>query len=209
MEKWLPTGVSEIINSFNFDCKEVLKKNLAYNIQYLQYLSKNIDEEKTTSVLYMMRYKTFVVTSISVIEAIFIILLNERNLIPVVEWKDGTHHHKDIDDNTIEVSFKRKRVSPQKKKIKFDESIHLMKSNEVLKSTDPMYSVIRVLQDLRNRLHLDKADQLMDSDYNSFGEGTYKITKLILYNILNNEIVSRDNKYLEFLKPPEIITINH
>lgn len=64
-------------------------------------------------------------------------------------------------------------------------------------------------QDLRNRLHLDKADQLMDSDYTSFGEGTYKITKLILYNILNNEIVSRDNKYLEFLKPPEIITINH
>ena len=212
MEKtkyWLPTGISDIINSFNFDCKELLKKNLAYNIQYLQYLSKNIDEEKTTSVLYMMRYKTFVVTSMSVIEAIFIILLNERNLIPVVEWKDGTHHHKDIDDNTIEVSFKRKRVSPQKKKIKFDESIHLMESNEVLKSTDPMYSVIRVLQDLRNRLHLDKADQLMDSDYNSFGEGTYKITKLILYNILNNEIVRRDNKYLEFLKPPEIITINH
>lgn len=208
-EYWLPTGIPDIINSFNFDYKEMLKKNLAYNIQYLQYLSKNIDEEKTTSVLYMMRYKTFIVTSMSVIEAIFIILLNERNLIPVVEWKDGTHHHKDIDDNTIEVSFKRKRVSPQKKKIKFDESIHLMESNEVLKSTDPMYSVIRVLQDLRNRLHLDKADQLMDSDYNSFGEGTYKITKLILYNILNNEIVSRDNKYLEFLKPPEIITINH
>lgn len=208
-EYWLPSGIPDIINSFNFDCKEVLKKNLAYNIQYLQYLSKNIDEEKTTSVLYMMRYKTFVVTSMSVIEAIFIILLNERNLIPVVEWKDGTHHHKDIDDNTIEVSFKRKRVSPQKKKIKFDESIHLMESNEVLKSTDTMYSVIRVLQDLRNRLHLDKADQLMDSDYNSFGEGTYKITKQILYNILNNEIVSRDNKYLEFLKPPEIITINH
>ena len=210
MEKWLPTGVSEIINSFNFDCKEeVLKKNLAYNIQYLQYLSKNIEEEKTTSVLYVMRYKTFVVTSMSVIEAIFVILLNERNLIPIVEWKDGQHHRKNIDENTIEVSFKRKRVNPQKKKIKFDESIYLMETNEVLKSTDPMYSVIRVLQDLRNRLHLDKAKQLMDSDYNSFGEGTYKITKLILYNILNNEIVSKDNKYIDFLKPPEKIIITH
>lgn len=156
-----------------------------------------------------MRYKTFVVTSMSVIEAIFIILLNERNLIPIVEWKDGTHHHKDIDDNTIEVNFKRKRIEPQKKKIKFAESIHLMETNKVLKSTDPMYPVIRVLQDLRNRLHLDKANKLMDSDYNSFGEGTYKITKLILYNILNSEIVSRDNKYLEFIKPPEKITINN
>lgn len=210
MEKWLPTGVLEIINSFNFDCKEeVLKKNLAYNIQYLQYLSKNIEEEKTTSVLYVMRYKTFVVTSMSVIEAIFVILLNERNLIPIVEWKDGQHHRKNIDENTIEVTFKRKRMNPQKKKIKFDESIYLMEINEVLKSTDPMYSVIRVLQNLRNRLHLDKAKQLMDSDYNSFGEGTYKITKLILYNILNNEIVSRDNKYIEFLKPPEKIIITH
>lgn len=103
-EYWLPTGIPDIINSFNFDCKEVLKKNLAYNIQYLQYLSKNIDEEKTTSVLYMMRYKTFVVTSMSVIEAIFIILLNERNLIPVVEWKDGTHHHKDIDEINSELN---------------------------------------------------------------------------------------------------------
>lgn len=202
-EYWLPTSVNDIINSFNFNCKEVLKKNLAYNIQYLQYISKNIDEEITTSVIYMMRYKTFVVTSMSVIEAIFIILLDERNLISKVEWKDGTRHHKTIDENTIEVSFIRKRIDPQKKKINFDESIHLMESNYVLNAPDTMYPVIRVLQDLRNRLHLDKANQLMDSDYNSFGEGTYKITKLILYNILNNKIVSRNNRFFDFIKPLE------
>ena len=209
VEYWLPTSVNNIINSFNFNCKEVLKKNLAYNIQYLQYLSKNIAEEKTTSALYRMRYKTFVVTSMSVIEAIFIILLNERNLIPTVEWKEGTHHHNNIDENTIEVSFKRKRISPQIKKINFDESIHLMQTNQILNASDAMYPVIRVLQDLRNRLHLDKANQLMDSDYNCFGEGTYKITKLVLYKILNNKIVSKDNKYLDFIKPPEKITISH
>ena len=208
-EYWLPTSVNDIINSFNFNCKEVLKKNLAYNIQYLQYLSKNIDEEKTTSALYRMRYKTFVVTSMSVIEAIFIILLNERNLIPTVEWKEGTHHHNNIDENTIEVSFKRKRISPQIKKINFDESIHLMQTNQILNASDAMYPVIRALQDLRNRLHLDKANQLMDSDYNSFGEGTYIITKLVLYKILNNKTVSKGNKYIEFIRPPEKITISH
>ena len=207
VECWLPTSVNDIINSFNFSCKDVLKKNLAYNIQYLQYISKNIDEEKTTSVLYIMRYKTFVVISMSIIEAIFIILLSEKELIPIVEWKDGRHHHKTIDENTIEVSFKRKKVEPKKKKINFDESIYLMETNQILNTTDAMYPVLRVLQDLRNRLHLDKANQLMDSDYNSFGEGTYKITKLILYNILNNRIVSKDNKYIDFAKPSQKNTI--
>ena len=198
---WYPTSIEKIVNSFNFECKEVLKRNLAYNIQYLQYISKNIGEEETNTVLYRMRYKTFVVTAMSVVEAIFFILLDEKNLIPMIEWKEGTHHHTNIDENTIEVKFKRTKMNPHKKKINFDESIYLMETNKVLDVTDAMYPVLKILRDLRNHLHLDKANDFSNSDYNSFSESTYNITKLVLYNILRNSLVSKDLQYIEFIKP--------
>ena len=199
-EYWLPTKVDDIINSFKFNSRPVLKKNLAYNIQYLQFLSRNIELEITTTTLYRMRYKTFVVISMSIIEAIFMALLEERNLIPIVEWKEGTHHKKIIDENTIEVSFKRKRIAPTKKKINFDEAIYLMEENMVLDLYEASYPVLRELQKLRNHLHLEKAQEPVNSDYNKFTDSIYKIMKLVLYNILNNDIVSTNKNYLEFLK---------
>lgn len=177
---------------------------MAYNIQYLQFLARNIENEDTTNVLYRMRYKTFVVTCMSIIEAVFIALLDERNLIPVVEWKEGTHHHKDIDENTIEVSFKRKKVTPTKKKINLDEAIYLIEKNNVLNMTATTYPVIRELQDLRNRLHLDKANELAKSDYNSFSKPIYLISKILVYYIMKNKVVSNETSHLKFLKPKKI-----
>ena len=199
-EKWLPTSIDTIKNSFEFLSTDVVKKNIAYNIQYLQYLTKNIEEDETTSVLYRMRYKTFVIIAMSIIEAVFMALLDERNLIPLEEWKEGNHHHQVIDENTIKVSFERKKIKPSKKKIKFDEAIHLIECNDVLNLKKSTFPVIRELQNLRNQLHLDKAKNLNNSDYNSFNESTYFITKIIFYYIMSSKSISNNTDYLYFCK---------
>lgn len=199
-EVWLPTGVEKIKNSFKFECSDVLKKNLAYNIQYLQFLLKNIEEEETTTVLYRMRYKTFTVISMSIIEAVFIALLEERDLIPIVDWKDGEHKRRTINDNTIEVYFKRKKVAPRKKIITLDEAINLIEKNKILKDEHLYSSAIRLLKDFRNHLHLNKAQDASSSDYNSFTTATYHLSKLVFFNIMSDDSISIDKAYLEFIK---------
>ena len=197
---WLPTSVEKIKNSFKFECSDVLKKNLAYNIQYLQFLSKNIEEEETTTVLYRMRYKTFIVTCMSIIEAVFIALLDERNLIPIISWKDGEHKHRLIDDNTDEIYFKRKKANPRKKIISLDEATNLIEKNNILKDKSDYSSAIRLLRDLRNHLHLNKAQELSNSDYNNFTEASYCLSKIVFLNIMMDDSISVDKEYLEFIK---------
>lgn len=202
---WLPTSVKEIFESFSFDSTTVSKKNIAYNIQYLQFLSKNIDEVETTTVLYRMRYKTFIIVSMSIIEAVFIALLEERNLIPYEEWKDGKHHKKQVDDDTIEVSFIRKRIDKKKKKISFDEAIHLIKSNNLLDLTEAHYHLLDFLKDMRNHIHLNKAQELFNSDYNMNNDGSYILIRSLFYKIMSNKIISKNIEYLEFIKCEDIL----
>lgn len=110
-DKWLPTEIDKIRNSFVFNAKNVLKSNIAYNIQYLQYLYRDIDTRDSTTVLYRMRYKSFVITGMSVIEAVFMALLKDRKMIPLEEWKEvGDHKHQKIDDETMNVIIKRKKT---------------------------------------------------------------------------------------------------
>lgn len=197
---WLPTSVDNIVNSFNFNSKSVLKKNIAYNIQYLQYIHESINNQITTNVLLKMRYKAFIVTAMSIIEAVFIALLDERNFIPVDEWKEGKHRHKVLDENTIEVTYKKKRTTPKKKSINFDEAIHLIEVNNVLNITKNTYPVLRTLENLRNHLHLNKAKDLIESDYNLFSLRDYETMQILLYHILNNETISLNNGYLKFIE---------
>ena len=204
-KKWFPTPVDEIVDSLVFKSKLVLKKNIAYNIQYLQFLSKNIKEEKTTSVLYKMRFKNYLVVAMSIIESIFIALLDERDLIPLEEWKEGTHHKNQIDDNTIEVSFKRKRIAPKKKRIKLDEALSLMKKNNFLNLEEKHFVFLDLFKDSRNYIHLDKAESSFDSDYNRNGVLDYKMINVILFVILNNNKVSCKYDYTNFMKQVSIM----
>ena len=199
--KWLPTSVEKIKNSFKFESSNVLKKNLAYNIQYLQFLHKNILEQKTTTVLYKIRYKMFIINCMAVIEAVFIALLDERNLIPVEEWKDGDHHHRKVNDNLIEIYYNRHRVAPYKKKIKFDEAINLIEKNKVLDITTASFPVIKEIQNLRNHLHLDKAKSSYDTDYNKFDEKQFFAIKLVFYYVMSDKNISLNTDYIEFLHP--------
>lgn len=199
-KKWLPTSINEIINSFSFQSKEVVKKNLAYNIQYLQYLKLLIENTNVTSVIKRMQIKSFIITSMSIIEEIFICLLRSKKLIPLIEWQEGKHKYNKIDDNTIEVTYLKKKKIPKEKKLTFDEAITLIEKNQTIKIIPSSYPVLVALKDLRNKLHLDKAKNCLESDYFSFNEYVYDITKLILFEILKLKEVSNNVNYAIFLK---------
>ena len=133
------------------------------------------------------------------------LLLDERNLIPD-SWKEGKHKHNEIDENTIEVVYIKRRNFNKKKRISFDEAINLVEKSKIFPATR-LYKPIKVIRDLRNLLHLEKAQEAYSSDYNQFTKPIYHLTKLSLCLLMKDKNISKNIKYLEFLKPKESLKI--
>ena len=51
---------------------EALRSNLAYSMQYLEFIEKEIEELKLSDVIYTMLVKSYVVTGMSVLEGLFV-----------------------------------------------------------------------------------------------------------------------------------------
>ena len=75
-ERWHPSHSIDaykaafILNG-TYEETEALRKNLAYSMQYLEYLEKQLAELTLHSVVEKMVIKTYVITATSVIEGIF------------------------------------------------------------------------------------------------------------------------------------------
>ena len=75
-DRWYPTSVNTYKLSFNLDMSiensEALRSNLAYSMQYLEFIEKEIEELKLSDVIYTMLVKSYVVTGMSVLEGLFV-----------------------------------------------------------------------------------------------------------------------------------------
>ena len=88
-DRWYPTAVITYKFSFNLDMSiensEALRSNLAYSMQYLEFLEKEIEELKISDVIYTMLVKTYVVTGMSVLEGLFVNIVKSNRW-----WKTST-----------------------------------------------------------------------------------------------------------------------
>lgn len=73
--RWHPHSVDvfkELISQgILSDIQQNVLSNIAYNLQYFEYLQLQIDELKLHSIISCLLYKTYIVTTMSIIEAIF------------------------------------------------------------------------------------------------------------------------------------------
>lgn len=201
-DNWLPTSIPQIKASLIFKCEDVLKRNISYNLQYLEYIMHLEDLENkcqnySTTVIMKMRYKSFVIVAMGIIESIFISLLEDRKLLPY----DYEKKHK----SEIQISSKKFKVSYIKKltnkfqRIPFEDVINLISQNNVLQLEDKQREVLKELKKLRNKVHLEKAKNYLESDYNSFDHIIYNKTKKILHEILTNPNITEKN-YNQFIE---------
>lgn len=201
-DKWLPTSVNQIKSSLIFECNDVLKSNIAYNLQYLEYIMHLDQLEKendnySTSVIMKMRYKSFVIVALGIIESIFISLLETNKLLPY-DYRKTNIREEIINENDTRVTYIRRKTTKYKR-LNFDEIINLMENNNILNIGNDNYSLLTQLKKLRNKVHLEKANTYIESDYNSFNHIIYNQTKTSLYSVLTSPVVSspKYNLYLD------------
>ena len=81
-DRWYPTSVDTYKLSFDLDMSiensEALRSNLAYSMQYLEFIEKEIEELKLSDVIYTMLVKSYVITGMSVLEGLFVNIIKSN-----------------------------------------------------------------------------------------------------------------------------------
>ncbi len=186
-----------------------LRKNLAYSLQYLEYLVKSFEELNLSGVLLNQTIKSFVITGMGVIEAILYYLIRINGLHRENHWelistlktgdkKVGTEQWK------IENHVYRKLETPVEEAMSFKTMLNKAQKKQLLGKDSQIYKKLNHLRKLRNKVHLHAIDQAFDTDWNNFAPRGLNNMKEALYALLTSELFSpneRDLACLEFLQP--------
>lgn len=208
-ERWYPTSIDTLKSSIkidtNIDNAMALRSNIAYNLQYIEFLEKELYELKLSSVLYTMVVKNYVITSMSIIEGLFSNIIKSNGW-----WKTsnleslGTTQANETNFNGQKYIIKTevlKKVTPYGLQMNFDELIKILERHHSALEVDHLvYPALKRLKDLRNRVHLQKSEGNKDHDYNAFDYSVKKEMSEILHDILTSPKITDHPEIFEFIK---------
>lgn len=183
--KWLPCSITDWrevilarICDYKYDDsdpKYSIFSNIAYNLQYLEYLDKCLNEQYLTSVIRAQNVKTFTLTSSQIIECLLYIKLLEMK----------------VDKNDIWEFSKALKTAEQKNAYGLGPAFY---RNQLKK-----------IKELRNKVHLQSAEGIADADYATFeGTEVLNEVKGILFCFLQKCLslpTEKMNLIFYFLSP--------
>jgi len=208
-ERWYPTSVE----GFKFALKinrsiensDALLSNLAYSLQYLEFLEKEFTELNVSSVIYVMLVKTYVITGMSVLEGLFSNIVKSNGW-----WKNssleslGTTQSNKTNfsgNQYVVITEILQEVDSYPLPMTLDELIKVLNHHHTaLQVSHLVYPALKRLKDLRNRIHLQKTTGSSDHDYNAFDFSVKKEMGDILYQILTSPMITAYPQRFEFLK---------
>tara|TARA_R110002167_G_scaffold120156_1_gene297787 strand:- start:2123 stop:2818 length:696 start_codon:yes stop_codon:yes gene_type:complete len=166
-----------------------LKKDLAYNLQYLQFQDRLIQDIKLSSVLYTQSIKTIVLVSCSIIESILHFVLIKTDNYSTTEWEEKSTfkgNQKKLNEEHVRIdTVILKKLSTKKyKHMTFDSMIKCASSKKLLGTNKVMYEKLENLRKLRNRIHLQVTDNRTGTDWSTFSSKNIDETYMVLYSIM-------------------------
>ena len=146
--KWLPRPIGEwreviLARICDYKCEDSDPKysifsNIAYNLQYLEYINRCFEEQYLTSVLRAQNVKTFTLTTTQIIECLLYLKLLDMK----------------ADKNDIWEFSRALRLAEEKNAYGLGQMFY---RNE-----------LRRLKELRNKVHLQSSEGIADADYAIF-----------------------------------------
>ena len=177
-DRWYPHRVNTYLEALTLSEEQAygdaLERNIAYNLQYLEFLEKEFRELEISAVISRMLVKTYVVTGMAVIEGIFSNIVLSRNLCRRRDTQGP---------ESLDTLISRLEASP-----------------EVLDISPEVYQNLAALRKERNRIHLGNLKDEHDHDYNAFDSEDYKTMREALYQVLTSQTVTRKPELFDFLK---------
>ncbi len=205
--RWYPQPVSKYKNAIRIpndsDQNRRLNSNFSYSMQYIEFLEKQINELKLSEVLLTMLYKSYIITGMSIIELLFVYLLQSKKQWNMTEWELVScipANPKQIVDETIKIETSIfKKIPEVEMRMDLDSMIKRIEKKNLLTINHDVFPALKKLRELRNRVHLQSGNEATDHDYNNFGFEEIQMMRRILYAILTCPEFCSNANVFEFI----------
>ena len=200
---WYPVSIARlegllekiVCSNQGYDHSNALRKNLAYNLQYIEFQDRVLQDIKLSSVLHTQTIKTIILVGSGVIESLLNYLLIINNLHSTTEWKEKCKfkgNQKKLDDEYVRLDsvLYEKLPSKEFQHMTFDGIIKCAKSNNILGSGKVVYDKLNSMRRLRNKVHLQVINNPGDTDWNSFNNADLSDMSKILYAVFTSSLFS-------------------
>lgn len=207
-ERWNPTPIQDFTSILKIPMIRrnnayTTSKNIAYSLQYLQLLQKILDSVYLTDVLEKMVCKNYIITAMSIVEAVFAYLVRESGNWKTSEWKSI---HKINVENAKGITFQGetlkvitelyKKVDAYTVEMQTGAIIDKIKSKHLMTfKSEKAFNVLKKYTALRNKVHLHIRDDV--TDYRSFDREGQIQMKIILRAVLINKTVCSDETRID------------
>ncbi|MBE6835810.1 MAG: hypothetical protein E7515_06140 [Ruminococcaceae bacterium] len=209
-ERWHPTYVSVFENALSNGSlrgmNKELRKNIAYSLQYLQYIQLQFEEIHLHEIIATLLIKNYIITSMGIIEGLFYHLVKSNKYQLQDEWeiektiKSNTIKEEDK-DRKYEINVYRKLSRPNDRQMTFDQLINTVQNKKLIKVYHSTYPYLRELKTIRNKVHLQIVNYDNDTDYMSIDYYDYLAMRSILHSVLINEKFKVSEKSIyDFIK---------
>lgn len=212
---WYPTSISQLDNllikvissGHGYTHVYALRRNIAYNLQYIEFLHKTLSDIKLSSVLITQTWKAIILTGCGIMESFLYFLLVKKDAHSKTEWSlkiimPGNQKNLDGVQSKLDGYLYTKLSAPKPIQMKFESIIHVAKSKRVLGSNPIIYTKLDNLRKLRNKVHLQAIDNPTDTDWNSFRKEDVIDMDEILYNTFTSTIFypsTKEKGYFQYL----------
>lgn len=213
--KWLPLTIQEIDDYLYGLFKPiegiknvyVIRKNIAYNLQYIQFQIKLINEIKTNSVILTQNWKMMIISGVSIIEVMLYYILILKKFNKKTGWENKPifkmENPREINGDTYKIQTLIFKKIPEKNlEMGLDEMIKIVSNKKILGKKSEIYKQLNYLKKLRNKVHL-YAEDFSESDWNSFKLDDVNSLKKVLHIFLISSFFNssaEEKKIFDFLK---------
>lgn len=201
-DRWKPYFVDDFEVCFKqgkfSDMNRELRKNIVYSLQYLEYLQLQFLEVKLHDIIKSLLYKSYIVTSMGIIEGIFYFLLKSNNLYRKENWEQvgESIHTNQFKENGIlkkyTITKYQKLETAKDGEMDFESIINKVQDKKLINLSGKAFPYIKHLKRIRNKVHLQINRYKNDTDYLTINEYDYLLTRYILYKILTDPIFNFD-----------------
>lgn len=199
--KWCPLSIASleallikvVKQGRGYRHSSALRKQLAYNLQHLEFLDRCTLDLKLTSVLVTQTWKTFIIVGCGVVESLLHFLLIANDVHKRTEWElvciaPGQEKQIDGEVRKIDSHIYRKLPFSQLAEMAFDSMLKKAESKRVLGSTHDIYPKLKKLRRLRNKVHLQEVRNDTDTDWNAFQQSDVSMMADVILSVFTSTI---------------------
>ncbi len=184
-----------------------LRRNIAYNLQHIEFLDRCLLDLKLSGVLERQTWKAIIIVGCGITESLLHFLLIANSAHSKTEWElvviaPGNPKKMDGEIRKVDSHIYRKLPSPKLKEMTFDGMLKKAETRKVLGSSHDLYANLQRLRPLRNKVHLQEIGGAADTDWNAFNEEEVSAMAEVLYKVFTSNIFrpsAEEREYFGYL----------